>query len=93
MGDDESVREESSETEDEQDEQVEGGKIAKPPGEAGRSRSGGFNLEEALDWEHNKYKKLTVSYLVHRTHLYSPYLTDMGKLDDQGEARWCKVFQ
>lgn len=35
-------------------------KILKPPGEAGRSNSGGFNLEKALGWEEEKYNNLTV---------------------------------
>ncbi|KJA24985.1 hypothetical protein HYPSUDRAFT_53481 [Hypholoma sublateritium FD-334 SS-4] len=32
--------------------------IPKPPGEAGRRNCGGFNLESALNWEGNKYKRM-----------------------------------
>jgi hypothetical protein len=37
-------------------------KIPKPPGEAGRKNSGGFNLQEVLGWNDDKYKKFMVSY-------------------------------
>ena len=37
------------------------GRIPKPPGEAGRSNCGGFNLEKALNWDGDKYDKMTVS--------------------------------
>ena len=37
-------------------------KIPKPPGEAGRKNSGGFNLQEVLGWDDDKYKKFMVSY-------------------------------
>jgi hypothetical protein len=38
--------------------------IAKPDGEAGRPGRGGYNLEEALKWEHKKYLKVRVSDFV-----------------------------
>jgi hypothetical protein len=38
--------------------------IAKPDGEAGRPGRGGYNLEEALKWEHKKYLKVKVSNFV-----------------------------
>jgi len=38
--------------------------IAKPDGEAGRPGRGGYNLEEALKWEHKKYLKVKVSDFV-----------------------------
>ena len=37
------------------------GSIAKPPGEAGRSNCGGFNLEKALNWDGDKYNRMIVS--------------------------------
>jgi hypothetical protein len=37
-------------------------KIPKPPGEAGRKNSGGFNLQEVLGWKDDKYKTFMVSY-------------------------------
>jgi len=37
------------------------GKISKPPGEAGRSGCGGFNLEEELGWEKERYTAFIVS--------------------------------
>ena len=37
-------------------------KIPKPPGEAGRKNSGGFNLQDELGWNDDKYKEFTVSY-------------------------------
>jgi len=36
-------------------------KIPKPPGEAGRKNSGGFNLQEVLGWTDEKYKNFMVS--------------------------------
>ena len=38
-----------------------GMKIPKPPGEAGRKNSGGFNLEQELGWTQAKYVELMVS--------------------------------
>lgn len=35
--------------------------IPKPEGEAGRPGRGGYNLEEALKWDHKKYLKVKVS--------------------------------
>lgn len=40
--------------------------IPKPPGEAGRRNCGGFNLESALNWEGNKYKRMMVNLLFTR---------------------------
>lgn len=37
-------------------------KIPKPPGEAGRPGSGGFNLEETLGWPKEEFNKIQVSY-------------------------------
>lgn len=37
-------------------------KVPKPPGEAGRKNSGGFNLQEVLGWNDDKYKNFMVSY-------------------------------
>jgi hypothetical protein len=34
--------------------------IPKPDGEAGRPGRGGYNLEEALGWEHKKYRRIKV---------------------------------
>jgi hypothetical protein len=39
--------------------------IPKPPGEAGRPHSGGFNLKEALAWPKPTYQKIEVSRLIH----------------------------
>ena len=36
--------------------------IPKPDGEAGRPGRGGYNLEEALKWEHKKYLRVKVRY-------------------------------
>jgi hypothetical protein len=38
--------------------------ISKPEGEAGRPGRGGYNLEEALKWEHKKYLKVKVSDVI-----------------------------
>ena len=38
-------------------------KIQKPPGEAGRRNSGGFNLEKVLGWEVERYNDMIVSFL------------------------------
>jgi hypothetical protein len=48
-----------SELEDEHTPSI--GKIPKPPGEAGRKNSGGFNLQEVLGWNNDKYKNFMVS--------------------------------
>jgi hypothetical protein len=40
---------------------VEDEKIPKPPGEAGRPMSGGYNLETALGWKCNTYNTILVS--------------------------------
>jgi hypothetical protein len=37
-------------------------KVPKPPGEAGRRNSGGFNLEKALGWEVERYNDMIVSF-------------------------------
>lgn len=37
--------------------------VPKPPGEAGRRNSGGFNLEKALGCEAERYNDLMVSFL------------------------------
>ena len=37
-------------------------KIRKPPGEAGRVNSGGYDLQTALGWDYEQYNKFTVSY-------------------------------
>jgi len=34
--------------------------IPKPEGEAGRPGRGGYNLEEALGWEHKRYRRVKV---------------------------------
>lgn len=34
--------------------------ISKPEGEAGRPGRGGYNLEEALGWEHKRYRRVKV---------------------------------
>jgi hypothetical protein len=38
--------------------------IQKPPGEAGRPGSGGFNLEESLGWPRGVFEKISVSYII-----------------------------
>jgi len=38
------------------------GKVPKPPREAGRRNSGGFNLEKALGWETNHYNAMIMSF-------------------------------
>lgn len=37
------------------------GKVPKPPGEAGRPGSGGYNLEERLGWPKKEYDEMVVS--------------------------------
>lgn len=39
-------------------------KIPKPPGEAGRKNSGGFNLQEVLGWNDDKYRTFMVGHRV-----------------------------
>jgi hypothetical protein len=38
-------------------------KIRKPPGEAGRVKSGGYDLQTALGWDYEFYNKFSVSLL------------------------------
>ena len=38
-------------------------KIPKPPGEAGRPQSGGYNLQEKLNWNDRTYDSIVVSLL------------------------------
>ena len=40
------------------------GKIRKPPGEAGRPKSGGYKLEEALQWKKEDFGLIQVSFNV-----------------------------
>ena len=39
--------------------------IVKPKGEAGRSKSGGYNLQVAMGWEDEEFAKFTVSQVFH----------------------------
>lgn len=45
--------------------EAEDGKIAKPLGEAGRPKSGGYNLERELAWPEDSFKQLKVSFIPH----------------------------
>jgi hypothetical protein len=45
-------------------------KIRKPPGEAGRLNSGGYDLQTALGWDYEKYNKFCVSLLSYSLHLF-----------------------
>ncbi len=45
--------------------------IAKPDGEAGRPGRGGYNLEDALKWEHKKYLKVKVILYESNANIYS----------------------
>ena len=38
-------------------------KIPKPPGEAGRPQSGGYSLQEKLNWNDRTYDSIVVSLL------------------------------
>jgi hypothetical protein len=40
-------------------------KISKPKGEAGRSNSGGYNLQVAMGWKDEEFAKFTVSQVFH----------------------------
>jgi len=51
-----------TDSQESEDEHVPVAKIPKPPGEAGRKNSGGFNLQEVLGWNDDKYKNFMVSY-------------------------------
>lgn len=50
-----------SEDEDDDDDDCNAGLIPKPEGEAGRPKSGGYSLREALDWDEKDYTKVKVS--------------------------------
>jgi hypothetical protein len=52
-----------------------GSKIPKPPGEVGRPRCGGYNLETALGWREKTLEDVTVSLLVERFFIYSPIVS------------------
>jgi hypothetical protein len=40
-------------------------KISKPKGEAGKSNSGGYNLQDAMGWENEEFSTFTVSQAFH----------------------------
>ena len=40
-------------------------KILKPKGEAGKSNSGGYNLQDAMGWEDKDFTTFTVSQVTH----------------------------
>lgn len=44
-----------------EDGEVNNTKIPKPAGEAGRPQSGGYNLQEKLDWNDKTYESVVVS--------------------------------
>lgn len=46
------------------DSSMEDGKIQKPEGEAGRPGRGGYNLERAINWQAQEYKRLKAGYLL-----------------------------
>lgn len=54
-----SLSELSDSEQSDQEESV--GLIPKPPGEAGKGGSGGFNLAKALGWDQKRYEEFTVS--------------------------------
>ncbi len=47
-------------------------KIPKPSGEAGRTNSGGYNLEKALGWEEKRFAMFTVSHAAINQQLFLP---------------------
>jgi hypothetical protein len=53
-----SLSDEEDELESEEDTSK---KIPKPPGEAGRPHSGGYNLQDKLDWNDKTYESIVVS--------------------------------
>jgi hypothetical protein len=52
----------SSSSSDSESDDSDDGKIPKPTGEPGRPGRGGYNLEEALNWNPNTFKKLKVMH-------------------------------
>jgi hypothetical protein len=65
--------------------------IPKPPGEAGRTNCGGFNLENSLHWEGNKYRRMMVSNMslsgTNNSSSIQNYVNDMIK--DRLDANQC----
>lgn len=58
------LSDENSEHESEEDGEVSSTKIPKPPGEAGRPQSGGYNLQDKLGWNDKTYESVMVSMSV-----------------------------
>lgn len=57
-------------------------KIPKPPGEAGRPQSGGYNLQDKLGWNDRTYESVVVSM----RKVYEKY-------SDQTHRLWCTKWQ
>jgi hypothetical protein len=54
--------------------------IPKPPGEAGRPQSGGFNLETSLAWPKPTYQKIVVSLSTHTALQISSLMTEIHSI-------------
>jgi hypothetical protein len=77
-----SLSDEDRELESEEDGEVNGTKISKPPGEAGRPQSGGYNLQEKLGWNDKTYGSVIVS-------MSKVYMED----SDRNYRLWCTKWQ
>jgi hypothetical protein len=62
------MSDEDGEPESEEDGEVNSTKIPKPPGEAGRPQSGGYNLQDKLGWNDKTYESVMVSMSVKSVH-------------------------
>lgn len=72
--------------ESEKDEEINNKTIPKPPGEAGRPQSGGYNLQDKLGWNDSTYEIIVVSM----RKMYGKYLTRLtgsGAQDGKSQAK------
>jgi hypothetical protein len=63
-------------------------KISKPKGEAGRSNSGGYNLQDAMGWEDKEFATFTVSQVTHvlKSHQITFSTTDIHQWRSRKET-------
>jgi hypothetical protein len=69
-------------------------KILKPKGEAGKSNSGGYNLQDAMGWEDKEFTTFTVSQVTHTLRKSPKYLnrnTSMSKSKRNLTTRYATV--
>jgi hypothetical protein len=67
-------------------------KILKPPGEAGRPGSGGYNLKEELGWSKAEFDKVQVSYVYDTVNKLTFCLRNMSAIRRKPNSMWRKAM-